>query len=212
MSVVCNLNKIEKVLGNKLVLGPVSLSLFSGEIVGIVGSNGAGKSTLLKVIAGVFPPTAGTVTYAMGADTIVGYVPQDIALYEAMTGRQNLSFWADVYKIPRHEKKQRIVAILNELGLSDKANVAVSTYSGGMKRRLNLGVALLLTPHLLLLDEPTVGADEESNNVILKMIEKVKQSGGTVVFISHHKREIEQICGRIIHLEHGLIADPCPAN
>ncbi|MDD3400639.1 MAG: ABC transporter ATP-binding protein [Eubacteriales bacterium] len=211
MNSICQLNNIEKRLGNTLVLGPVSLSLFSGEIVGIVGSNGAGKSTLLNVIAGVYAPTAGTINFHEGNKTIVGFVPQDIALYESMTGRQNLSFWADVYKVPRDIKKKRIDWMLDQLHLTDKAKCPVSSYSGGMKRRLNLGVSMLVMPQILLLDEPTVGTDDESASVIYEMMRRVKQMNGTVVFISHLHDEVNAICDRVIHLDHGKIIESITA-
>ncbi|MDO4564245.1 MAG: ABC transporter ATP-binding protein [Clostridia bacterium] len=196
-------------LGNKPVLGPVSLSLYSGEVLGIIGPNGAGKTTLLKVIAGIYKPGAGKRTLPKREQTVIGYVPQDIALYESMTARQNLFFWADVYRLPKKAAVKRVEWLLKELKLEDVANEAVYKYSGGMKRRLNLGAALLTTPDVLLLDEPTVGADEESARLIEGLILRAKSLGSSVVFISHHYAEVERLCSKVIRLENGRIV---PAN
>lgn len=187
------------------MLGPVSLSLYSGETVGIVGANGAGKTTLLNIIARIYSPSEGSIHYQKKEETLIGYVPQDIALYEQMTGRQNLSFWADVYKLSSAQKKKRIDWILNQLHLLDKANTLVANYSGGMKRRLNLGVSMLVTPDILLLDEPTVGADDESVEIIMSLIQQFKVAGSSIAFISHHRHEVDNLCDRVIRLDHGLI-------
>lgn len=198
------LSGIERFYHGTRVLGPVSVKLYPAEIVGISGANGAGKTTLLSIMAGIIAPSAGERKFS-DPHAVVGYVPQEIALYGAMSGKANLEFWADVYGLPRDARRARISWLLTELGLADKAHARVDAYSGGMKRRLNLAAALLRTPALLLLDEPTVGADAASVDAILCMIRKMSVLGCTVVFISHHQNELRTVCSRILEMDHGCI-------
>ena len=205
---VLTLSGIEKVYHGVRVLGPVSVMLYPAEIVGISGANGAGKTTLLSIMAGIVAPSAGGRTFS-DSHAVVGYVPQEIALYSALTGKANLEFWADVYGLPAAARRARIHWLLSELALADKANTRVCAYSGGMKRRLNLAAALLRTPALLLLDEPTVGADAASVDAILRMMRRMSTLGCTVVFISHHQNELQSVCSRILMMDHGCIASAC---
>lgn len=200
---VAQLNNAAKGYGSDTVLGPLSLCIQQGEIVGVRGSNGAGKSTLLKLLAGVLEPDSGTVQRPEGIR--IGYVPQDIALYPELTAVQNLRFWADVYKIPAASKKLRIDWLLRELKLEDKRNNKVSACSGGMKRRLNLAASLMISPALLLLDEPTAGADEESVRIILSLVKRLCTNGVSAVFVSHDLRELHAVCSRIITLDKGVV-------
>ena len=203
-----NLISVKNVIkkqGSSTVLGPVSLELKKGEILGIRGENGAGKSTLLKVITGITKANSGTVTMLKDTKKTIAYVPQDIALYPSLSGKQNLAFWAGVYSISGKQKELRINWLLKEMSLEDKANVLLQDYSGGMKRRLNLAAALLVTPTVFLLDEPTVGADHRSVEIILSMMTHIRNQGAGVIFISHRDEELERICHRIITLEKGLI-------
>ena len=187
------------------VLGPVSLELKKGEILGIRGKNGAGKSTLIKIITGIIKAESGIVTMAKDTKAAIGYVPQDIALYPTLSGKNNLAFWAGLYHLRGKQKNTRIKWLLDEVQLSHKTNVAVENYSGGMKRRLNLAAALMVTPKIFLLDEPTVGADIESVNIILNMMIHMRNQGAGVIFVSHREDELEKICNRIITLDKGLI-------
>jgi len=173
--------------------------------LGIRGANGAGKSTLLKIIAGITKADSGSVHIPADIQKRIGYVPQDIALYLSLSGRQNLTFWADICGLRGEQKKLRINWLLNEVGLSDRADAQVQAYSGGMRRRLNLAAALLVTPRILLLDEPTVGADYQSVDVMLSLMAHMKKQGVSVVFISHRDDELEQVCNRIITLDKGKI-------
>ena len=134
-------------------------------------------------------------------------MPQDIALYPGLTGRQNLSFWAEVYGMHGRPKTARINYLLKLMELEDKGRKRVETYSGGMKRRLNMAAALVVTPKLLLLDEPTVGADAHSVEVMLDSIRRMRDSGTAVVMISHMTGELEAMCDRIITLRGGVIAE-----
>ena len=202
---ICTIQDITKRHGPSTVLGPLSLAFYSGEAIGIRGANGAGKSTLIKLIAGIQKADSGLIHMPADVQKGIGYVPQDIALYHNLSGRHNLEFWAGIYGLRGEQKKLRIQWLLKEVGLSDKADVRVQDYSGGMRRRLNLAAALLVTPRLLLLDEPTVGADVRSVEVMLSLIEHMKKQGVAVVFISHRDDELEKVCDRIITLEKGKI-------
>ena len=202
-----SVRNIIKKQGLGTVLGPISLDLKKGEILGIRGENGAGKSTLLKVITGITKANSGTVVMSNETRKTIGYVPQDIALYPSLSGRDNLAFWAGAYSLSAKQKTLRINWLLKEMKLEDKANVLLQDYSGGMKRRLNLAAALLITPTAFLLDEPTVGADHHSIEIILSMMTHIRNQGAGVIFISHRDDELERICHRIITLEKGKIIE-----
>lgn len=204
---LCTLTEVEKrYSGGPAALGPVSMRIDGGEILGIRGSNGAGKSTLLKLMAGVLTPDGGTITRSGDLTGKVGYVPQETALYESLSGLENLRFWGRVYGLPRKATEARSRWLLEVMELSAKARSPVSAYSGGMKRRLHLATALMITPQLLLLDEPTVGADPRSADLILSRLEILRDRGCGIVFISHQAGELERVSGRILTLEGGLIS------
>lgn len=191
----------------KPVLRDLSLCVFGGQILGIRGENGAGKSTLLRVMAGIQRPDAGTRRLAPDAAGRIAYVPQEIALYPSLTGKQNLDFWAEVYGLRGPRKANRIRELLRLMDLEDKANKPMETYSGGMKRRLNLACALAASPRLLLLDEPTVGADARSIRAMQQVILDVRAGGTGVVLISHQAGELEQLSDRILTLKDGAFAE-----
>ncbi len=211
-SIVLRLDNIEKRYGPDSVLGPLSLVLLKGELLGIRGENGAGKSTLMGIIAGTLSPSSGKRTLGHIAKPNISYVPQDIALYPTLTGIQNLDFWAEVYGVRGRSKRLRIKYLLELMNLSDKAHKRVETYSGGMKRRLNMAAALVAAPTLLLLDEPTVGADEHSVMVMLDVVRGMRNNGTSVVLISHSDNELMRICDRIITMEKGLIVSDMIVN
>ena len=202
---ICTIENITKRHGASTVLGPVSLALYPGEILGIRGANGACKSTLIKIIAGVSKADSGTVDISSEVKKNIGYVPQDVALYPSLSGKHNLEFWAGVNGLRGKQKELRIRWLLTEVNLQDKAKVPVEEYSGGMRRRLNLAAALLTTPQILLLDEPTVGADNQSVEIMLSLMERMRAQGVAVLFISHQGDELRQVCNRIITMDKGLI-------
>lgn len=206
MEPVCSLQDVVKGYGDTPALGPVSLELFPGELVGLRGPNGAGKSTLLKVLAGLLPPDSGTCVRQKELTGFVSYLPQDVALYETMTVRDNLKFWGTVYGLPSGAIRARSRWLLEKLELSDKANAPARTCSGGMLRRLHLASALMITPKLLLLDEPTVGADPHSAQLILALLEHFRAQSCAMVLVSHRTGELEQVCTRILTLEAGRLA------
>jgi len=183
----------------KRVLGPVSLCIRKGEAVGITGENGAGKSTLLSVAAGIERQDAGKIELAPLGRGQLGYVPQEIALYPALTGMQNLRFFASAAGLYGRRRTIRCRYLLEK--------VPVSTYSGGMQRRLNLACALVGDVKLLLLDEPTVGADENSIEIILNTITALKNGGCAVLLVSHRAEDIARVCDRAVKLKDGVVED-----
>lgn len=209
---LCTLTGVEKRYGSALVLGPVTLSLGAGEILGIQGPNGAGKSTLLDIMAGVLAPEKGQCHYAGTARGRIGYVPQELSLYSALTGMENLRFWGLAWGLPSKAAATRGRWLLEQLDLKDKAALPVSAYSGGMKRRLHLATALMATPAVLLLDEPTVGADDTSVELILAMLCRLQDRGCAIAMTSHHAGELERICTRVAVLKDGrLVSKETPS-
>jgi len=202
-----SLRNITASYGGERVLNGISLDITGGTLLGIRGENGAGKSTLMGIMAGVIKPESGSRTAAPALSGGVCYVPQDIALYPALTGRQNLSFWAEIYGMHGSPKAARIKYLLKLFELEDKAGKRVETYSGGMKRRLNMAAALVVTPKLLLLDEPTVGADTHSVEVMLASVKRMRDNGAAVVMISHNAGDLIGICDRLITLDNGVITE-----
>lgn len=200
---LCALRDVTKCYARRaaLALGPISLSAAGGEILGVRGPNGAGKSTLLGVMAGVLRPSGGERSCACR----VGYVPQELSLYSALTGVENLRFWGLAQGLPGKIASVRARWLLKELELSDKGDAPVSALSGGMKRRLHLATALMSTPELLLLDEPTVGADDHSAALILALLGRLAGQGCGIVLTSHRAGELEQVCSRILTLEAGKL-------
>ncbi|RHR07440.1 ABC transporter ATP-binding protein [Pseudoflavonifractor sp. AF19-9AC] len=206
---LCHLTEVEKSYGSHSapVLGPLSLDIHAGQVLGIRGPNGAGKSTLLNLLAGVLTPDRGTVTYAPGVRDHIGYVPQELSLYNVLTGLDNLRFWGLACGLPSKAISTRSRWLLEQMELTEKAKKPVSTYSGGMKRRLHLASALMVTPRLLLLDEPTVGADSRSTRLILDTLTHLRTLGCGVVLISHQAGELEQVCQSILTLRDGRISE-----
>lgn len=207
MEGIISLQKARVSYGDDTILKDVDLSLMPNEILGIRGENGAGKSTLLRLIAGVIRPDSGKRTASESLKDQICYVPQEIALYPTLTGKQNLSFWSEIYGVHGKAKAMRIKYLLKLMNLEDKANKRVETYSGGMKRRLNMAASLVINPALLLLDEPTVGADTRSVGVMMESVQRMRDNGCSVVIISHSDMDLESVCDRIITMAHGEIIE-----
>ena len=200
--------------GDLTAVNDVSLAVRRGEVFGLLGPNGAGKSTLIGILCGMFAPTAGKVHLgdvpvtpgARSAKRRIGVVPQDIALYEKLSGRQNLRFFGRVYGLGGRRLRERVEAVLDVVGLSDRGNDQAGTYSGGMQRRLNLAAGLLHEPELLVLDEPTVGVDPQSRNHIFDNVERLNRDQGvTIVYTTHYMEEAERLCDRVGIIDHGKI-------
>jgi len=191
----------------------ISFSIKRYEIFGLLGPNGAGKTTTISMLCGLFPPTSGTVLIE-GRDIsrelepikrIIGIVPQDIALYASLTAAENLSFYGHMYGLKGKHLKGKIALWLERFGLSQSANRLVSGFSNGMKRRVNLIAAILHQPKILFLDEPTVGVDVQSRNVIIGYLKELNKEGMTIIYTSHHMEEAENFCTHVSIIDHGEI-------
>ena len=201
--VVLSLNDIHVSFDGNPVLNGVSVELYPGEVLGIRGENAAGKSTLLSVMAGILRPQQGTRAAAPGAE--IRIVPQDIALYPSLTGKQNLEFFAEADGFFGNAERNRVNEMLRIFNLESSAKKRVETYSGGMKRRLNMAVSLIRTPDILLLDEPTVGADTHSVGIMLGCIKALKELGTSIVLISHNRSDLDAVCDRTVELRNGIL-------
>ena len=193
--------------GGRAVLKGLSLSFHRGEILGIRGENGAGKSTLLKALAGLLPYGEGEIRFAPTVQKELSYLPQDLSLYESLTAMENLYFYGKIQGLPKKVIFTRANWLLRELGLEEKAGERLSALSGGMKRRVHLASALMKRPAILLLDEPTVGCDNESYERILSLLRKMKAQGTAMLLISHGRGELEEMADRIVYLEDGKIRE-----
>lgn len=201
--VVLSLNDIHVSFDGNPVLNGVSVELYPGEVLGIRGENAAGKSTLLSVMAGILRPQQGIRAAAPGAE--IRIVPQDIALYPSLTGKQNLEFFAEADGFFGSAERNRVNEMLRIFNLESSAKKRVETYSGGMKRRLNMAVSLICTPDILLLDEPTVGADTHSVGIMLGCIKALKELGTSIVLISHNGSDLDAVCDRTVELRNGIL-------
>lgn len=205
--------RLSKAYGAVYAVDSISLEVQPGELYGLLGPNGAGKTTTISIISGLLKPDAGEVTVAgkpfwsdpQGAKRIMGVVPQELALYEELSGRENLEFWGRMAGLSAGEAKARAAELLQALTLTDRAKDAVKKYSGGMKRRVNLGCALLHHPKLLLLDEPTVGIDPQARMNILEFIRSLRASGTAILYTTHYLEEAEMLCDRIGIIDHGQL-------
>ncbi len=199
----------------------VDLSIERGLIFGLLGPNGAGKSTTISMISTFLKPTSGRVLYK-GVDVAkqpklvrphIGIVPQEIALHQSLSGLDNLKFWGSAYGLKGARLKRRIADVAQIIGIDERLKDVVSTYSGGMQRRLNIGAALLHEPELLIMDEPTVGIDPQSRNHILEAVKQLNARGVTIIYTSHYMEEVEAICGKIAIMDKGkVIAEGAPAE
>jgi ABC-2 type transport system ATP-binding protein len=202
--------------GERVAVDGVSLSVAAGETYGLLGPNGAGKSTTIKLICGLLVPDGGSVTvagrpidqHAVEAKAAIGYVPQDIALYPDLTARENLHFFGSLYGLRGPRLSQRVAEVLELIDLGDRAGDRVESFSGGMKRRLNIGAALLHRPELLVLDEPTVGVDPQSRHAILESVADLGGAGIAVLYTTHYMEEAQRLCDRVGIIDRGrLVAE-----
>ncbi len=191
----------------------VSLAVNAGEIVGLLGPNGAGKSTTVSMLAGLTAPDRGTVTIdgqplgsdASSAKARIGLVPQDIALYEELPAIENLELFGALYGLKGALLRERAAAALQLVGLADRARARPATFSGGMKRRLNIACALVHDPDVLLFDEPTAGVDPQSRNAIFDNLETLRARGKGLLYTTHYMEEAERLCDRIVIIDHGRV-------
>lgn len=205
---------LRKAYGDRVAVHEVSLALRPGEVLGLLGPNGAGKSTTVGIISGLTVPDAGSVTLAGGLSLAsdeagykrrIGLVPQDIALYEELPARMNVELFGALYGMAPDLLKRRADEVLAMVGLSDRAKDKPATFSGGMKRRLNIACALVHDPDMLLLDEPTAGVDPQSRNAIFDNLEMLKAAGKALIYTTHYMEEAERLADRIVIVDHGRV-------
>jgi ABC-2 type transport system ATP-binding protein len=202
-----------KAFGDLVAVDGVGFNIAAGETYGLLGPNGAGKTTTISMISGILEADAGRVTVAgkqittrtTDGNAEIGYVPQDIAIYPDLTARENLRFFGKLYGLPKAMLQSRIDEVLDVIGLSDRADDRTDEFSGGMKRRLNIGIGLLHEPSLLILDEPTVGVDPQSRNSILESVEALGTAGTAVLYTTHYMEEAERLCDRVAIIDAGKI-------
>ncbi|WNS76271.1 ABC transporter ATP-binding protein [Bacillus sp. DTU_2020_1000418_1_SI_GHA_SEK_038] len=207
------LTNIKKSFGQNEVVKGITLNIEKGEAFGLLGPNGAGKSTTISMICGLVPYQDGDilvdgVSVKKEPQLIkkkIGVVPQDIALYPTMSAIDNLIFWGQMYGLKSKEAKNRAKEVLEIVGLLDRAKDKIETFSGGMKRRINIGAALLHKPELLIMDEPTVGIDPQSRNHILETVKSLNEQGMTIIYTSHYMEEVEFLCKRIAIIDYGQL-------
>lgn len=208
-----SVSNLTKSYGKTEALKGVSFSIRQGEFYGLLGPNGAGKSTTIGIMSTLVAPDKGSVTIdgndlaknPMQCKQVIGVVPQEIALYNDLTAMDNLLFWGSLYGVKKDVLKQRIDETLKLFGLFDRRNDKVKAYSGGMKRRINIASALLHHPKILFMDEPTVGIDPQSRNLIFEVVEKLHKEGMTIVYTTHYMEEAERFCDRIGIIDNGTI-------
>jgi ABC-2 type transport system ATP-binding protein len=205
---------LKKQFGDLEAVAGVSFSVDAAQTFGLLGPNGAGKTTTIHMLAGVLKPDAGSITVAGQTDPsrpdvrrAIGFAPQQLALYVNLTAEENLRFFAKLYGLAADQLQDRIEWALEFSRLTDRRRSRVKTFSGGMQRRLNLAVAMIHDPQIILLDEPTVGVDPQSRNHIFESIEELKQQGRTIVYTTHYMDEAQRLCDRVAIMDHGRILD-----
>jgi ABC-2 type transport system ATP-binding protein len=206
------LTNLSKRFGSTVAVDDLSLEIAGGEIFGLLGPNGAGKTTTVNIAVGLVRPDRGTVDIGgMGPPSSaavrsrIGVAPQSLALYESLSARENLSFFARIQGLAGKRLDERVAWALEFVKLADRARDRVKTYSGGMKRRLNLAIALVHDPRILFLDEPTVGVDPQSRNAIFDSIAAMRREGRTVVYTTHYMEEAERLCDRVGIMDRGRL-------
>lgn len=212
--VALRVRNVHKRFGEVKALQGIDLELGVGEWIGLLGPNGAGKTTLMRIVAGLTQADQGELellgqptnpSRSPRARRTLGMVPQEIALYPSLTGAENLRFFAQLHGVDARDLDQRVGWALHWTGVADRARHLVSTYSGGMKRRLNIACAVLHEPRVVLLDEPTVGVDPQARRRIWQMLESLRETGTSLIHSSHQLDEIESTCDRVLIMDHGRV-------
>jgi ABC-2 type transport system ATP-binding protein len=205
MSRILECRELRKAYGELVAVDGVGFHIEEGETYGLLGPNGAGKTTSISMITGLLERDRGDVLVdgtpmtarSVRAKSAIGYVPQELAVYPDLSGRENLRFFARLYGMTGGDVRARVEEVLAIIGLADRADDKAAEYSGGMKRRLNIGIGLLHRPRLLILDEPTVGVDPQSRNAILESVEELSGAGMAVLYTTHYMEEAERLCDRV---------------
>ncbi len=204
---------LHKAFGDNKAVAGVSFNIEQGEIFSLLGPNGAGKTTTISMLSCLLRPDEGDALILghsikndqMGVKSVLGVVPQDIALYEDLSARENLNFWGKMYGLRGAALKKRVDEVLEIIGLTDRAKEFVKKYSGGMKRRVNIGVALLHKPKVIYMDEPTVGIDPQSRRNILDSVVALKKQGMTVLYTTHYMEEAQELSDHVAIMDHGKV-------
>ncbi|HEV7232564.1 MAG TPA: ABC transporter ATP-binding protein [Bacteroidia bacterium] len=204
---------LKKKYGDATALEDVTFEIREGEFFGLLGPNGAGKTTTISILSTILLPDSGSVTIGeydllrnpAQCKRSIGVVTQEIALYNKLSAYDNLLFWGSLYDVPADELKKRISETLQLFGLEDRQHDKIESYSGGMKRRINIASALLHRPRILFMDEPTVGIDPQSRNLIFEVLEKLHKDGMTIIYTTHYMEEAERFCDRIGIIDKGKI-------
>ncbi len=199
--------------GDHVAVDGIGFTIGVGETYGLLGPNGAGKSTCIRMICGLLAPNAGSVRVcgravdagAIEAKALIGFVPQDVALYGDLTARENLQFFGRIYRLSGRLLRERVEAVLRDVDLVERGDDRVDSYSGGMKRRLNIAAGLLHHPRLLVLDEPTVGVDPQSRYAILESVRRLGEGGMAVLYTTHYMEEADRVCDRVGIIDRGRI-------
>ncbi len=222
MPVILEAENLVKKYGENVAVKGISFTMQEGEVFGLLGPNGAGKSTTISMLTCLFPPTEGririyghdVVKEANQVKRLIGIVPQDLALYPTLNARTNLTFYGQMFGLGGADLKQRVETVLQYVAMTDRAHDPVKTYSGGMKRRINLAVGLVHSPRILFLDEPTVGVDPQSRNHIFESVERLnREQGMSILYTSHYMEEVERLCHRVAIVDRGqIIAMDTPKN
>ena len=218
--VILSVNQISKAFAERRAVDGVSFQIQRGQTLGLIGPNGAGKSTTVSLICGLLRADSGEILIdgqrvGQGNSAVkqmIGLVPQELAIYEELSARENLKLFGALYGLKGAKLKTRCDEVLALVNLEDRAADKPSTFSGGMKRRLNIAAGLLHDPQLLILDEPTVGVDPQSRNAIFDSLEVLKRQGRTLIYTSHYMEEVERLADQVVIIDHGkVIADQPPA-
>lgn len=213
MASLVEVNNLIRKFGDNTAVADISFTIEEGEVFSLLGPNGAGKTTTISMLSCLLAPTAGDATVGgysvtsqpLQVKNVIGVVPQEIALYDDLTALENLMFWGRMYGMGGAALKQRVAEVLEQVGLADRARERVKTYSGGMKRRINIGVGLLHRPRLLFMDEPTVGIDPQSRRNILDSVKELNRQGMTVLYTTHYMEEAEELSTRVGIIDHGKL-------
>lgn len=213
MNTILEVSNLAKNYADVQALKGINFSINENEFYGLLGPNGAGKTTTINIISTILQPDLGYVKIngfdlkkdPLNCKKMIGVVPQEIALYNDLSAYENLLFWGGLYKLSTNVLKTKIDEALNLMGLTERKNDRIKTYSGGMKRRINIATALLHSPKILFMDEPTVGIDPQSRNLIFEVLEELHKKGMTIVYTTHYMEEAERLCDRIGIIDHGEI-------
>jgi ABC-2 type transport system ATP-binding protein len=206
-----NVNSVQKSFGDLKAVDGLTFEIGSGEAFGLLGPNGAGKTTTISMLVGLLKPDSGEVLVGGESPLLpkcrarIGIAPQALSLYEELSGRENLEFFGSLYGLAGSALGSRVEWALEFSGLQDRAKDRVGQYSGGMKRRMNIAVAMIQDPDILLLDEPTVGVDPQSRNHIFDSIEQLKSKGLTIIYTTHYMEEAQRLCDRVAIVDHGKL-------